>query len=40
MYPIMMDEEHTKEIRQSIRVMRSRRPNQYMINSKKREVAK
>jgi hypothetical protein len=38
MDPIMMDEEHTKEIFNRAGVTRSGRPYQYKINSKKREV--
>jgi hypothetical protein len=40
MDPIMMDEEHTKEILDRAQVTHNGRPYQYKINSKKREVAK
>ena len=40
MDPIMMDEEQTKEIISKVEVMRNKRPYQYKINSKKREVTK
>jgi hypothetical protein len=40
MDPIMMDDEHTKEIIWSVGVMHSRQPYQYKMNSKKRVVAK
>jgi hypothetical protein len=38
MHPIMMDDEHTKEIIRKAGVMRSGRPYQYKMNSNKREV--
>jgi hypothetical protein len=37
--PIMMDDEHTREIIGSAGVMRCRQPYQYKMNSKKRVVA-
>jgi predicted metal-dependent phosphoesterase TrpH len=39
MDPIMMDEEHTKEIMDRAGVTHNARPYQYKINRKKREVA-
>jgi hypothetical protein len=40
MDPIMMDDEHTREIIRNTGVTRSGRPYHYNMNNKKREVAK
>ena len=39
MDPIMMDDEHTREIIRNVGVMRSRWPYQYKMYNKKRAVA-
>jgi hypothetical protein len=40
MDPIMMDEEHIKEIMDKVGMTRNGRPYQYKINRKKREVVR